>query len=142
MVDELFGEGENFSRMVVNSTFTAAKEPLHVILSAIREKGFSEDAIFAIRLGMEEAMTNAIKHGNKSDPDRRVTVYSDINRQRAIVVLADEGVGFCPNDVPDCTSDVRISRPDGRGIMLMRAYLDEVAFSRKGDAVRLVKVNK
>ncbi len=138
---DLFGDGEQFTTMVIENSYAAAKEPERVILERVRRYGYSEDAVFALRLGMEEAMTNAIKHGNKCDPARKVRVHFDITPQRAIVVVADEGPGFCPADVPDCTAETRISRPDGRGIMLMNAYLDEVAYSKSGNAVRMVKRN-
>ena len=72
--------------------------------------------------------------------ERGFTPASLVN-DAPIVIVADEGPGFCPAHVPDCTAENRIARPDGRGIMLMNAYLDEVSYSKSGNAVRMVKRN-
>jgi serine/threonine-protein kinase RsbW len=109
------------------------------ILRRAEALGYSEDVRFAIRLAVEEAMINAIKHGNRFDRRKTLTVSADVGERLAAITITDQGPGFDPRTVPDPTADENLEKPCGRGIMLMRAYMDEVAFNPRGNAVRLVK---
>ena len=62
-----------------------------------------------------------------------------MNGEQAVVTVADEGAGFDPAGVPDPTADENLEKPCGRGIMLIRAYMDEVAYNRQGNEIRIVK---
>jgi serine/threonine-protein kinase RsbW len=130
------------NELQVSSDLLAAKQPEQEILDALQRFGYPEQTVFAINLSLEEALVNAVKHGNRCDPAKYITVRYDINVARAVIVIVDEGKGFCPNNVPDCTAEENLSRPCGRGIMLMRAYMDQVHYSRNGSMVRLVKYNQ
>lgn len=88
--------------------------------------------IFAMRLSLEEGITNAIRHGNKFDENKSVTVQCEISGERMRVVIRDEGEGFDPEEVPDPTLEEFIERPCGRGLMLMRAYLNCCDYSDGG----------
>jgi len=109
------------------------------LLSITEGLGYSEECAFAIRLALEEAIVNAHKHGNGGDPSKKIIISYDINDQRAIIRVRDEGAGFEPAAIPDPTAPDRISLPTGRGIMLMRAYLDHVRYNKQGNEVQLVK---
>jgi serine/threonine-protein kinase RsbW len=141
MSDAANPENSPSMTFVIENTLSAAKEPERAILQLVRQYGYSNDSCFAIRLALEEALTNAIKHGNRGDPDKQVTIRVFIGPEEAVIYVADEGAGFEPYSVPDCTAPERISLPDGRGIMLMKAYLDEVTYSERGNEVRLLKRN-
>jgi len=110
-------------------------------LSITEGFGYSEESAFAIRLALEEAIVNAHKHGNGGDPSKTITISYDINENRAIIRVKDEGKGFEPAMVPDPTAPDRISLPTGRGIMLMQTYLDNVCYNEQGNEVQLVKEN-
>ncbi len=125
--------------MVIASDLGEARTLEERLLSEVSEYGFSEADMFAIKLALEESLVNAIKHGNKFDRTKRVTVSWDINDICAKFWISDEGSGFVPEKVPDPTSDENILRPCGRGLMLMRAYMDEVSYNDPGNQVRLVK---
>ena len=103
--------------------------------------GFSKEARFSIQLAMEEAVTNAIKHGNKNDPTRRVHVGYSVCADRVVITVTDEGPGFDPSRVPDPTADDRLDVPTGRGIMLMRHYMASVEYSASGNQVKLTCLN-
>lgn len=126
----------------VPSDLLAAKQPEQEILDTLQRYTYPEQAVFAVKLALEEALVNAIKHGNRSDPAKYITVRYDVNTSRAVIIIADEGKGFCPDTVPDCTAEENLSRPCGRGIMLMQAYMDTVQYSRNGTLVRMVKYNR
>ena len=128
--------------IIVPNDLVAAKEPERLILSDAEAHGYCENATFAIKLALEEAMTNAFRHGNNCDPDKHIRVRFDVNPERIQIEISDEGGGFDPDCVPDPTQPEFIDRPHGRGIMLMRAYLDEVEYSECGKTVRLVKLKK
>lgn len=109
------------------------------IIARLRQHQFDEQSLFGITLALEEALTNAVKHGNCCDCTKPVTVRYSVNAEKAIIIVRDEGGGFCPDDVPDCTSSERIAVPNGRGIMLIRAYMDEVSYRADGREVYMVK---
>ena len=101
---------------------------------------FGEEAVFAIKLTLEEAVTNAIKHGNKCDRSKNVTVRYFVDDYQAIVFIRDEGQGFRPDEIPDPTTPERLSLPNGRGILLMKAYMTELEYLHNGTEVYLRKV--
>ena len=128
--------------IIVPNDLLAAKEPERLILEEAAACGYCENATFAIKLALEEAFTNAFRHGNRCDPGKHIMVRYKVDRERIEIEVRDEGNGFEPGDVPDPTQPEYIDRPHGRGIMLMRAYLDKVEFSKDGNSVRLVILNK
>ena len=132
-------ENSGMVELVIQSELGAAQAAEERILSAVEDSGYRAEAAFAIRLSLEEAITNAIKHGNMNDRSKHITLRYAVDDKRAVIRVADEGAGFDPSRIPDPTAPNRLSMPNGRGIMLMRAYMDEVRYNRKGNEVRLVK---
>jgi len=128
--------------IVVDNHLTAAKQPERAILEEVERCGYCENAAFAVKLALEEAITNAFRHGNKCDPSKQITVKYSVTPQRIEIEIGDEGEGFCPDGMPDPTLPENINRPHGRGIMLMRAYLDTVEYDENGKCVRLVMNKK
>ncbi len=128
--------------IIVPNNLTAAKQPEQIILEEVKRRGYGENAAFAVKLALEEALTNAFRHGNKCDPSKKITVRYLVTEERIEIEIYDEGEGFEPADVPDPTLPENIDRPHGRGIMLMRSYLDKVEYRGDGNAVRLVKLKK
>ena len=109
------------------------------VMAGLRERNYSERALFAIKLALEEAIINAMKHGNHMDKARKVIISYSVDDKRAVISVEDEGGGFDPNAVPDPTLERYIEAPHGRGIMLMKAYMDSVTFSESGNKVTMVK---
>lgn len=128
--------------MVVPSDLTAAKEPERVILAEIERCGYAEDTVFAIKLSLEEAMTNAVRHGNRHDSGKRVRVKYAVTPRRVVIMVGDDGPGFRPDDVPDPTLPENLERPNGRGIMLIRAYMTIVGYNERGNEVWMMKENE
>ncbi len=90
------------------------------------------------RVGLTEALSNAMLYGNNSDPQKRVRVEVTVKVEEIAVRVTDQGVGFDPTTVPDPTLPDNISKPGGRGIFLMRSLMDEVRFNDQGNSVTLV----
>ncbi|NBR06550.1 MAG: ATP-binding protein [Planctomycetes bacterium] len=98
--------------------------------------------VFCIRLALEEALVNAIKHGNQMEITKKVFIKYTLDADVFEIMISDEGPGFDPNDVPDPTDIENLERPCGRGLMLMRHYMTEVNYNSTGNSVRMKKVFK
>ncbi len=129
------------ARKVIPTDLEAARAAAEEMLGAVEACGCGVEILFAIRLALEEALANAIKHGNRYDPSKRITVTVETDAESTIITVADEGAGFDPCCIPDPTVDENLEKPGGRGIMLMRAYMDDVAYNEGGNEVRMVKRN-
>ena len=101
--------------------------------------GFSDRDLFGTRLALEEAVVNALKHGHRSDTNKSVTIRYSLTPERVIVEVEDQGLGFQPSEVPDPTLAENLERASGRGILLMRAFMNVVRFSERGNRVTLSK---
>ena len=109
-------------------------------LGQLGAHGWSEAEIFGVHLAAEEAITNAIVHGNKLDPAKRVHVVCEVSPQRVRIEIHDQGDGFNPAAVPDCTAADRLEVSSGRGVMLMKSFMTRIEYNAKGNGVVLEKV--
>jgi serine/threonine-protein kinase RsbW len=108
---------------------------LHQLLDELRNNGWSDRQVFGVHMAVEEGLVNAIVHGNRSCAEKQVQVCIRLSPERLRVEIADEGPGFCPEGVPDCTCDENLHVPSGRGIMLMRNFMTRVDYNERGNAV-------
>jgi serine/threonine-protein kinase RsbW len=90
------------------------------------------------RVGLAEALANAMLYGNGSDPAKRVRVEVTVSQLRVSARVTDQGDGFDPSAVEDPTTPENLLRPGGRGLFLMRQLLDEVRYNDRGNSVTLV----
>jgi serine/threonine-protein kinase RsbW len=110
------------------------------IEEALIATAYTEHDIFAIKLAVEEALVNAIKHGNQLDPDKNVLVSFQVTCERFDIKIVDEGPGFNPEEVPDPTDPANIERPCGRGLLLIRGFMTDVRYHGRGNEVTMSKV--
>lgn len=132
----------SFKAVEVPSVLRGARTAAEAVLREVDAAHYTPEAEFAIKLALEEALTNAIRHGNGNDPRKRVVVRYAVTREKCIIAVQDEGGGFRPERVPDCTTTERLALPHGRGIMLMRAYMDVVEYRRGGRELYMVRFNR
>lgn len=90
------------------------------------------------RVGLTEALSNAMLYGNAHDPDKRVRVEVTMRHGHIEARVTDQGLGFNPSQVPDPTTPENLMKCGGRGLFLMRKLLDEVSYNDQGNEVRLV----
>jgi serine/threonine-protein kinase RsbW len=90
------------------------------------------------RVGLTEALSNAMLYGNSRDPSKRVLVEIAFLDQCIQARITDQGDGFDPSTVPDPTTPENLTKPCGRGLFLMRKLLDEVSYNAQGNQVTLV----
>jgi serine/threonine-protein kinase RsbW len=113
------------------------------LVARCRDVGFDGQRLtLNFRVGIAEALANAMIYGNGRDPAKRVRVEVALSEHRVSVVVRDEGQGFDPGAVPDPTLPENLEAPGGRGIFLIRELMDEVDYTGCGNCVRLVLHNR
>jgi serine/threonine-protein kinase RsbW len=101
--------------------------------------GFDEDDQHKIDMAVHETLINAIWHGNKNDPGKRVWLRFEIFRDRLEIRVRDQGNGYDPGSVPDPLSDENILNVSGRGIFLIRTFMDDFRVeSKKGQGTEVI----
>ncbi len=118
----------------------AGKEFIAALLDELKQHHWTDHEIFGVHLAVEEAVVNAIKHGNQLDETKQVHIRCKLSADNLWVEIIDEGCGFNPNEVPDCTAHENLEIPNGRGIMLMRSFMSKVEYSPSGNCVILEKI--
>ena len=122
----------------IRSSAEVAKA-LAPVLGKMVLAGYPEKDRFAVRLALEEALINAVRHGNREDPARRVWLRFRLTAESFLAEVVDEGEGFDPSLVPDPLSPENMERSSGRGLLLMRAYMTWVRHNDSGNCVTLCK---
>jgi len=123
----------------IPSDTTEGQRLVKELLEQLEQAEWEMRDTFGIHLAAEEAIVNAIKHGNKLDPDKSVHVIFRVSREEVILQITDEGPGFDPEEVPDPTLDENLDVPSGRGVMLIRSYMTEVQYNESGNSVYMHK---
>ncbi len=123
----------------IPSSTAAGRQLVEDLLAALKVHEWAEHDVFGIHLAFEEALVNAIKHGNGLDETKKVQVNCRLNAEQLVIQITDEGDGFDPMDVPDPTLDENLEAPSGRGLMLMRSFMSTVEYNESGNSVQLVK---
>jgi serine/threonine-protein kinase RsbW len=112
---------------------------LREILQELEKLGWNGRDHFGIELTLEESLSNAIRHGNKYDESKIVFVECKASPEQFWLRITDEGSGFQPQKVPDCTADENLECPGGRGLALMKAYMTSVEYNDRGNCVTMEK---
>ena len=112
------------------------------ILVELEANDFSKEDVFAAHLAAGEAFLNAVRHGNKMDPTKEIKIDYLVSMDKIEISVMDEGDGFDPEAVPDPRCDENLYKPNGRGLFLIRSYMDEVEFNERGNLIRMVKYKK
>jgi len=120
-------------------TLAEVDRVLEAMTEAMHGAGYPARDVFGVRLALEEAIVNAIRHGHGNDPSKHVSVRYRVSEDCVLVEVADQGPGFDPEQVPDPLAPENLERPGGRGLLLMRAYLTWLRYNRRGNSVVLCK---
>ena len=125
--------------LCIPSDSSAGKQVNDQLIGKLSELGWMDDDIFGVHLAVEEAVVNAIKHGNQNDSSKQVQILYQTTDSHLRVEITDEGEGFQPCDVPDPTEEENLELPSGRGLMLMRSFMSSVEFNERGNQVIMTK---
>lgn len=125
----------------IPSSYDAMEKVAAMIERAGDQAGISEDDEVDLMISVMEAVNNAIQHGNKEDVSKQVHVKIETEPGMLVCYVRDEGPGFNPERVPDPLSPDNLLNPSGRGILMMREFMDQVEFSANeaGTSVRMAK---
>ncbi|NOT48828.1 MAG: ATP-binding protein [Acidobacteria bacterium] len=110
--------------------------------SFVKDNGLGDDFASAIDLAVRESVANAVKHGNKFDPEKEVEITFERSPKGVEISVRDFGPGFAPEDIPDPTNPENLLKANGRGILFMRSFMDEVEWSNHADGGMVVKMTK
>jgi len=109
------------------------------VLGAMSTARFPEKDLFAMRLGLEEAIVNAVKHGHHGEWMKPVRVSFQVGPGEVRAKICDQGAGFDPRHVPDPLAPENLEKPTGRGILFMHYYMTWIRYNRRGNCVTLCK---
>jgi serine/threonine-protein kinase RsbW len=125
--------------VVVSSTPAAVIDIVRQIVPSLQANNFTEEDVFAVHLAIEEAFINAVKHGNKMEQSKAVKIDYSIESDKIEICMTDEGEGFDPEVIPDPRYGDNLYKPAGRGMLLMRSFMDVVEYSKQGNSVRMIR---
>ena len=127
--------------LTLNSTMESVSQVEAAAGKLAAEAGLDEDERFHITMAAREAAVNAVLHGNEYDPAKRITASFENNGAALVITVADQGKGLDPDSLPDPLAPENLLRGTGRGLFLIRSFMDEVHFRQlhPGTELTLVK---
>jgi serine/threonine-protein kinase RsbW len=123
----------------IPSSLPVAHEVLDRFLFALQQAGWQGRDYFHIQMASEEALVNAVTHGNKESMDKKVEIEFRIGHDLVYMRFKDEGQGFCPEELPDPRDDDRLECVHGRGVLLIQTMMSEVRYLGCGNEVEMIK---
>jgi len=137
------GHGEvSKSYITLDSSLESVDRAEEIVLKTARDLGFQEDDEGAIGMAVREGMVNAVVHGNRYSARKRVHLAVETTPDQLVVTIGDEGEGFDLSSLPDPLAAENLMRQSGRGILLIRAFMDEFDLhprSGGGTEIRIAK---
>lgn len=135
-----------FKKLNFTETIPSKIEDISNIISSIMEKLYhlplDEHDIFNVKLGLQEAVVNAITHGNKFNVELMVKVHIRVEKDYLICEVTDEGQGFDVKNLPDPTHDDNLSKLAGRGVFLIHSLMDKIEYTNRGRTIKMIKYLK
>ena len=97
----------------------------HIVRKSAEAAGLGEDDVYKLTMAVREGVVNAYNYGNRRDPGKKITLIVESNSEKMVVHILDQGRGFEPEEIPDPLAEENLLRTSGRGLFLMRAFVDE-----------------
>jgi serine/threonine-protein kinase RsbW len=141
MAENQSGEVQTVETLL-DSTLESVDEAENTVLRVAGQAGLEEDDLHALGMAVREAAVNAVVHGNRYNARKKIHLTVSRTLDRLMVVIRDEGEGFTVDSVADPLAPENLLRQSGRGLLLIRAFVDEFEIVRRqprGTEVRLVK---
>lgn len=123
----------------IASNVDQASAVVRELVQQLKQNAWPEKDAFGIHMAAEEALMNAVKHGNELDESKKVDVIIRLTNDHFYARIADEGEGFDPDDVPDPCEDCNIDKTSGRGVSLIRKFVDSVWYNESGNVIEFEK---
>ncbi len=112
---------------------------LQSLLKQLERFAWPERDRFGIRLAVEEALSNAIRHGNALDDDKEVGIRCRVTQDKFWIEITDQGAGFDVTELPDPTAPENLTKPSGRGVLLIQNFMTQAYYSEKGNCLVMEK---
>jgi serine/threonine-protein kinase RsbW len=141
MSEPINGESRRVQALL-DSNLESVEKAEDLVLGIAREMGFEEDDLHRISVALRESVVNAVVHGNRYNANKKVHLSVMASRGELAICVADEGDGFDVSALPDPLAAENLMRQSGRGILLMRAFVDEFEIrpgAGRGTEIRMVK---
>jgi serine/threonine-protein kinase RsbW len=141
LVHEHFAMTELRVSYTLDSTLETVDSAEQTASRIAAESGFDEDVVMQISMAVREAAVNAVLHGNAYDPDKKVKLDFERTGNDLVITIRDQGKGLDPAKIPDPLAPENLLKTSGRGIFLIRSFMDEVQIhpSQTGTEIKLVK---
>ncbi len=123
----------------IPSSLPIAHQYLETFLQALKDAGWDGRDYFHVQMASEEALVNAVTHGNKESPDKQVEIELYISPDVVNMRIKDEGAGFKPESLPDPRSEGRVDMVHGRGVWLIKEMMSEVHYLGSGNEVIMIR---
>ncbi|HZH35176.1 MAG TPA: ATP-binding protein [Pyrinomonadaceae bacterium] len=133
---------EETTELVLPSRLDSIDKAAQEIAGAAARSGIDEMTLFGIDLAVREAMANAIKHGNRFDETKQVTLSFETTSEGFEIVIKDEGTGFDFENLPDPTDPENLLKESGRGAFLIRNFMDEVVWQKAPAGGTIIRMTK
>ena len=139
---------ENFNRvrekidLELPSDLALMKPVLEYLLDRVAKLGLIEVEQSNLYVALDEAFVNAVKHGNRHDPEKLLRVTAELSAREAIFTVEDEGDGFDVREIPDPRDPANLFKSSGRGVLLIYNIMDEVEYSDRGNRLKMVARRK
>ena len=130
------------AHLVLASRFENIEVAERALRDLCHEVGCDGDDLYWVVTALREALANAVRHGNRSEPERKVLVDYTVDPSTVTIQVEDEGQGFDPGNIPDPTDPETLLRPSGRGIFYMQQFMNRVEFTPRpegGMAVVMIR---
>jgi serine/threonine-protein kinase RsbW len=123
----------------IPSSLDAGHKQIELLLAALSEHGWEGRDLFHVQMAAEEAMVNAVTHGNQLAEDKVVEIEFRVAKDSTYLRFKDQGQGFCPDALPDPRDDDHLECTNGRGVMLIREMMSDVKYNERGNEVIMTK---
>lgn len=123
----------------IQSDLDAGHASIEELMNALESAGWEGRDVFHIQMAIEEAVVNAIEHGNKRDATKQVHIVFVVDAESAEMTITDQGDGFDHQNVADPTEEERLDQPRGRGVLLIRELMTQAQYNQKGNSVWMRK---
>ena len=123
----------------VRESFDEVQE---AVLQRMAEEKYSEHDLFSVRVAFEEALANALLHGHSGDVEREIEVHWHVTSSFVELQVIDQGRGYDPEAIPDPTATENLTLPSGRGLAMIRAFMNEVELNERGNHLKMIRHKK
>lgn len=110
------------------------------IIGVAKDAGLSPEKFNNLSLSFSEAVSNSIIHGNQNDPDKRIRITVKVDDSKMVIIIKDQGKGFDLDSIPDPTKPENLLKESGRGIHIIKSFVDDLKYNFTGDGTETILV--